>query len=241
MNPLKVLMPLKHSLPALLLGVSVQAQVPTAASGASLTFTLDRTGPAAVHYSVQLDEATGKGVYRGAALAAGLLSAGTSVARGDAVLPIAVPEAVLKKVFAAGPLVRSNRCDAHRKGIAQTGTKTLRLAVADGASFECSYNYAEDERVNAATAALEAVAETMQYGERLRAKLRFDRLGLDAEMEALRSALADGRALGVSNIAPVLEAIQNDDRVMERVRRAAAHLLERAGLPSPDAADGPRN
>ncbi len=135
------------------------------------------------------------------------------------------------KVFAAVPLVKSNRCDAHRKGIAQTGVKTLRLAGA-GAAAECSYNYSEDDRVNVATAVFESVAETMQYGERLRAKLRFDRLGLDAEMDGLQAALKDGRALEVANIAPVLQAIENDDRVMERVRRTASRLLETAGLGS---------
>ena len=144
-------------------------------------------------------------------------------------VPIAVPPAVLQRVFAAVPLVRSNRCESHRKNIAQTGTKTLRL-LRDGALAECSYNYSEDDRVNAATTVFEAIAETMQYGERLRAKLRFDRLGLDAEMDGLQAALDDGRALEVGNIAPVLQAIQGDDRVMERVRRKAAHLLESAGV-----------
>ncbi len=210
--------------------VAVQAQIPAVAgagAGRILTFTLDRSGAAAVHYSVELDEATGKGMYVGAG--AGVPSAtGTPAEAGQ---PIAVPAAVVGKVFAAVPLVKSNRCDAHRKGIAQTGVKTLRLAGA-GAAAECSYNYSEDDRVNVATAVFESVAETMQYGERLRAKLRFDRLGLDAEMDGLQAALKDGRALEVANIAPVLQAIENDDRVMERVRRTASRLLETAGLGS---------
>ncbi len=213
---------------ALLLSVAVQAQVP--ASGPRLSFTLDRTGAAALHYTVQLDEATGKGVYRATLPAAGNMGA----AGAPTDLPIAVPPAALARVFAAVPLIQSNRCESHRKGVAQTGTKTLRL-VGAGATSECSYNYSEDDRVNAATAVFEALAETMQYGDRLGTKLRFDRLGLDAEIDGLVAALADGRALAVGNIAPVLGAIQNDDRVMERVRRKAAHLLESAALPSPPA------
>ena len=214
-----------------------RAQEAKVGSGASLTFTMDRTGAAAVHYSVQLEETTGKGVYRGAASATAPAQDGSAgpMSPGEEV-PITVPPAVLAKAFAAVPLVRSNRCDSHRKKIAQTGTKTLRL-LREGTIAECSYNYSEDDRVNAATTVFEAVAETMQYGERLKAKLRFDRLGLDGEMDALQAALNDGRALGVGNIAPVLQAIQNDDRVMERVRRKAAHLLETAGL-MPTAAAG---
>ena len=222
---------------------AAQAQDAKVGPGASLTFTLDRTGAAAAHYSVQLEEATGKGVYRGAASATSAASPALPAQAGSAGLPgaegevpITVSPAVLQKAFAAVPLVRSNRCDSHRKNVAQTGVKTLRL-LRDGTTAECSYNYSEDDRVNAATIVFEAVAETMQYGERLRAKLRFDRLGLDAEMEGLETALNDGRALEVGNIAPVLQAVQNDDRVMERVRRKAAHLLETAGV-APAAAAG---
>ena len=211
----------------LLFCAAVPAQVP-AGAGRSLTFTLDRTGGAAMHYSVELDEATGRGLYR--ALAPGAVAVSSEGGTGpDAGQPIAVPAAVLGKMFAAVPLVKSNRCDSHRKGIAQTGTKTLRLEGGEAVA-ECSYNYSDDERVNAATAVFEAVAETMQYGDRLRSKLRFDRLGLDAEMDGLQTALTEGRALEVGNIAPELQKIANDDRVMERVRRKAAHLLESAGL-----------
>ena len=205
---------------------AVQAQVPV--EGRSLTFTLDRTGAAAMHYSVQLDEATGKGLYRGSASGTGGVSA-ESGAGADAGQPIAAPAVVVGKMFAAVPLVKSNRCDSHRKGIAQTGAKRLRLVQGE-VNAECSYNYSDDDRVNAATAVFQALAETMQYGDRLRAKLRFDRLGLDAEMDGLQAALTDGRALQVGNIAPALQSVANDDRVMERVRRKAAHLLETAGL-----------
>ena len=101
-----------------------------------------------------------------------------------------------------------------------------------GNRAECTYNYSDEDRVNAATAVFEGLGETMQYGERLAAKLRFDRLGLDVEMDNLESALAQGQALEPGNIAPVLQAIQNDERVMDRVRRKAAHVLEAAGAPA---------
>lgn len=207
----------------LLFAVSTQAQVPAS----SLTFTLERSGAAAVHYSVQLDT-SGHGVYRDLSPNAGSALAATGAAGADSGLSLTVTPVVLGKAFAAVPLVKSNRCESHRK-VAQTGLKTLRL-VQGTVTAECTYNYSEEERVNTATTVFEAVAETMQYGDRLRSKLRFDRLGLDAEMEGLQTALTDGRALEVGNIAPVLQKIQNDDRVMERVRRKAAHLLETAGL-----------
>ena len=190
--------------------------------GDTLRFTLDRTGAAAAHYAIEVDQGTRKGTF---------LAAGAAAVPLEGVVPLEVSEAVARKIFAAGPLVRSNRCDSHREGIAQTGTKTLRL-VRGGTASECSYNYSEDERVNTATTVFEALALTLETGRRLAGELRFDRLGLDAEMDFLQSALREGRALEVGNIAPVLEQIQNDDRVMDRVRREAAHLLQGAGLPA---------
>ncbi len=152
-------------------------------------------------------------------------------------VPITVGAPLAKKLFAAVPLVRSQRCDGHNKNIAQTGLKTLRY-LQSGTVSECTYNYAADDRVNTATAVFEALAETMQYGERLSSKLRFDRLGLDGEMDSLQTALQQGRALEVGNIASVLASIQNDDRVMERVRRKATHLLANVEKPNAGEAQG---
>ena len=193
----------------------------------TLRFTLDRTGAASTHYSIEVDRRTRKGTFLQAGAAASVPL--------EAAVPLEVSEAVARKIFAAGPLVRSNRCDSHREGIAQTGTKTLRL-LRDGTASECSYNYSEDERVNTATTVFEALALTLETGQRLAGKLRFDRLGLDDEIDSLQSALSDCRALEVGNIAPVLEQIQNDDRVMDRVRRKAALLLQGTGLSAAPAA-----
>ncbi len=199
------------------------------APGSTLRFTLDRAGAASTHYAVELDAATRQGTYS----ISGGPAAPSATAPGEAAAdrPIQVSEDLLKKLFAVAPLVRSDRCASHRKGIAQTGIKTLRLTQ-QGTTFTCTYDYSEEDRVHTATAAFEGIAETMRFGDRLTAELRFDRLGLDAEMESLQSALKDGRALEVGNIGAVLVSVQNDERVMERVRRKAAHLLESASLPS---------
>ena len=82
-----------------------------------------------------------------------------------------------------------------------------------------------------------ALAETLQAGERLANKHRFDRLGLDMEMDTLEGEVKGGRALEVGNIRPVLNAIIEDDRVIERVRRTAARLLQE-GAPSSETAAG---
>jgi hypothetical protein len=84
-----------------------------------------------------------------------------------------------------------------------------------------------------ATAAFEAIAETMQYGARLQHEHRFDRLSLDAEIDSLVAEAKEGRAIELQNIAPVLQSIVDDDRVIDRVRRKTARLLQDAA-PSPN-------
>jgi hypothetical protein len=84
-----------------------------------------------------------------------------------------------------------------------------------------------------ATAAIQAIADTMQRGERLQHDLRYDRLGLDAEMEALVAAKESGSAIEIGNIATVLQALVQDDHVIDRVRRRAARLLQDVGAPVP--------
>lgn len=196
------------------------------AAGQTLSFSLDRAGSPPAQYAVRVDEHTGQGTFRDTSSPAvsGAASDGKA-----AEVPITVSPELLKKLFAAVPDVRSGHCETHSKKIAQTGAKTLRYE-GEGAPAECTYNYSDDERVNTATSLFEAIGETMQFGDRLASRLRFDRLGLDLEMDNLQSAITDGRAVEVGNIAPVLRAIQNDERVMERVRRKAAHTLERAGV-----------
>lgn len=203
---------------------------------ASLSFTLDRSGNPPTRYTIRVEEGTGRGVYHSEAPPVGTVTAASA----SDVAVVADPT-TLKKMFAAVPLVKSQRCETHNKHIAQTGTKTLRYqpdGAAEGGRVECTYNYSDEDRVNTATTMFEGLGETMQYGDRLAAKLRFDRLGLDGEMDGLESALRDGRALDAGNIAAVLQAIQNDERVMDRVRRKAAHLLEAAGVPAGQGAGG---
>lgn len=182
-----------------------------------LAFSLEREAPP-VQYTIGL-QADGQGTYRGAALP------GAAPTRPQ---PLHVSAALTKRLFRAIPMVEGGRCETHSRNLAKTGVKTLHY-TGDGRDAQCTYNYSDDERVNEATGAFEALAETMRYGDRLAAKLRFDRLGLDGELESLANAVSSGQALEVENIAPVLRAINRDERVMDRVRRRTEVLLQTSG------------
>lgn len=198
--------------------------VPAAAQ--TLSFLLDRSGELPARFAIRLDLSSGHGLYRADR------PIGESGAPRDShteEVPVTVGAPMLKKLLSAMPSVESGHCETRNKKVAQTGMKTLRLQQ-NGQTFTCIFNYSDDDRVNAASSLFEAIGETMQFGDRLAAKLRFDRLGLDGEMDNLQSALADGRAVEVSNIFPVLQAIANDDRVMDRVRRKVERILQTTGV-----------
>jgi hypothetical protein len=71
-----------------------------------------------------------------------------------------------------------------------------------------------------------ALHETLAFGERLQHEHRFDRLSLDAEMTSLEAEVKEGHALEVGNIAATLRSIAEDDKVIDRVRRKAARMVE---------------
>jgi hypothetical protein len=120
-------------------------------------------------------------------------------------------------------------CETKAKNIAQTGKKKLSYVCSD-VWWICEFNYSDDEGVMKAANAFQSMAETIQIGEKLKHNLRYDRLSLDAEMDALVEEVKSGSAIEVQNIAPVLQSLIDDDRVMERVKRKAGRLLEGAGI-----------
>jgi len=147
-------------------------------------------------------------------------------------IPLTVSAATLERLKQGEHAAKSGKCETKAKNVAKTGEKTIRYEASEKTS-ECTFNYSDDTGLMGATAAFMAIADTMQRGERLQHDLRYDRLGLDAEMEALVEAQKSGSAIEIGNIATVLQALVSDDHVIDRVRRRAARLLQDTGLPVP--------
>lgn len=169
--------------------------------------------------SYQADVVPGVGSYEGASMPA---EATQHVSR-EIVLSPATTAMLFKTARALNHF--NIDCDSQAKNIANTGAKTLSYSGADGKG-SCTYNYSENKDVTALTNTLLGIAYTLDEGRRLAFLHRFDRLGLDAEMNTLRDEAKDGRALEIETIAPVLTSIMNDEQVMQRVRQTAAKLLE---------------
>jgi hypothetical protein len=147
-------------------------------------------------------------------------------------MPLTVSAATLERLKQGEHAAKSGKCETKAKNVAKTGEKTIRYE-AEEKTAECTFNYSDDVGLMGATATFLAIADTMQRGERLQHELRYDRLGLDAEMEALADAQKSGSAIEIGNIASILQALVSNDHVIDRVRRRAARLLQDTGLPVP--------
>jgi hypothetical protein len=117
-------------------------------------------------------------------------------------------------------------CESHLK-VAFQGWKTFTYTGSQGQGT-CTFNYSKDKEMQDLSESMEGVAETILEGARLELLLQHDRLGLDAEMEFLTDAAEDGRAIEIGAIREILERLAQDDEVLERVRKRARALLERA-------------
>ncbi len=115
-------------------------------------------------------------------------------------------------------------CESHLK-VAFQGTKRFTFtSPADGAE-SCEFNYSKNREIQSLSDSFVAVASTILAGARLELLLQHDPLGLDQEMQFLIDGTKDGRLQQICAIRGILQKLQDDPSVMERVRRRAGMLL----------------
>lgn len=120
-------------------------------------------------------------------------------------------------------LLRDERCESHLK-VAFQGWKKLTYSGPDG-NGSCEFNYSRDKELQWVGESMIAVASTIIEGVRVEMLLQHDPLGLDSALEFIQQGAQDGRLQQVCAIRGILEKLQNDPAVMERVRRRARTLL----------------
>ncbi len=141
---------------------------------------------------------------------------------------IRVSIATRDKLFAVEPVIAGPKgCETGPKKLAQTGKKTVTLRR-DGKVLTCTFNYSDDKRMQEAVSDFGAIELTLEEGPKLAHLHRYDRLGLDAEVNAFLEAVKSGRAIELGNISDVLRTLAGDGDVMERVRNRATDLLAMA-------------
>jgi hypothetical protein len=117
-------------------------------------------------------------------------------------------------------------CDSHLK-VAFQGWKKLSYSGPEGQG-SCTFNYSKDKEIGDLGDALVGVAETIREGARLELLMQHDRLGLDKETEYMVDAAKDGRLREIGVIREILERLEGDQEVMERVHKRVRILLQLA-------------
>jgi hypothetical protein len=211
--------------PALLAALAPRTAQQASAPPAAVTFTFDRAGMPVPHFVLILME-DGSASY-----AAQLAPVNAQASGQDVNQSFHASPANVAAIFAsARALNRFNtRCASSAK-VASSGAKTLAYTGPDGHG-SCAYDFSEDKQVIFLTHTLQGMAEMLDMGRRLEFDRRYDHLGLDADMQTLVKDVKEGFAVDPSVIAPVLRLITDDAQLIQRVRVAAAALLDQTTNP----------
>jgi hypothetical protein len=114
-------------------------------------------------------------------------------------------------------------CESHMK-VAFQGLKKISYSGPDGEGG-CEFNYSKDKEIQELGESAVSVASTIIEGVRLELLLQHDPLGLDKEMEYVAEAAGDGRLQQICAIRGILQRLEDDPHVMDRVRKRAKNLL----------------
>jgi hypothetical protein len=118
-------------------------------------------------------------------------------------------------------------CESHLK-VAFQGTKKISYSGPD-AQGGCEFNYSSHKEIQELGESLVGVGSTLIEGARLELLLQHDPLGLDKAIQYIVEATKDGRLQQICAIRDILERLQDDPHVMDRVRKRARTLLASSG------------
>lgn len=123
--------------------------------------------------------------------------------------------------------ILSGKCESHLK-VAFQGWKQISYSGSD-AEGGCRFNYSTDKEIQELGESLVGVGSTLIEGARLELLYQHDPLGLDKAIQYVVEASDDGRLQQICAIRNILERLEDDPRVLDRVRKRARLLLARAG------------
>jgi len=120
-----------------------------------------------------------------------------------------------------------DKCESHLK-VAFQGMKKIHYSGPD-AEGGCAFNYSTNRQIQDLGDSLVAVGQTLIEGARLELLYQHDPLGLDKAIQYVVEASEDGRMQQICAIRTILERLEDDPHVLDRVRKQARILLARSG------------
>jgi hypothetical protein len=147
-------------------------------------------------------------------------------------LKFTATETLRNQIFALAKELNYFRDDLSYKGsqrIADTGDKTLSY-TAEGKTSKASFNYSPSHKADELSAIFQQLSNTFEIGRKLDYALRFDKLGIDAQLKLLESLQRSGSLRGLQVLVPSLERVVNDPATMNISRQRANYLIHQAKL-----------
>jgi hypothetical protein len=114
-----------------------------------------------------------------------------------------------------------------RHAVSSTGKKTLTFAD-PARHFETTYDYSENKGIQEITNIFLGISNTIEQGRKLQFLRRFDKLGLEAELKGMESAMEGHNLAELQLIAPILENIANDPAILNIARQRARKILAKS-------------
>lgn len=187
---------------------------------AAVTFTIDFPTSQPEHYSIRV-QADDAAHYA----SSGRLSADSDVTDSFD-LDFKVSPETRQKVFdlAARAGYFRKDVDAHHKGLAFTGKKTLSYKDAQR-SGESTYNYSSQPAVQELTSLMQNLSATLEFGHRLQYDRQYQKLALDEELKRMEDLARSNELIEVAAIQPILDQIVADQSVINVTRARAQRLL----------------
>jgi hypothetical protein len=149
----------------------------------------------------------------------------------------AISEATTRRIFALAESLNyfQGDWDFKKHRIADTGRKTL-LYSDSSRTHQTTYNWSENRSLQELTDIFQGIASTQEAAYELDRLRRYDRLGLDHQLERMEAMAKNGWLRELQVITPLLEELANDREIMHIARQRAQHLLQMAASPAPPVA-----
>jgi hypothetical protein len=197
-----------------------QAANGSAASAATLTFTLDFPRSNPEHYSIAIDS-SGHGRYE----CTGRVAEDSEDEAYQSEFQVSA--ANRERVFSLAKQARyfTGTVDSRNGKLAFTGAKVLSYQDAQR-SNTAHYNYSNLAPVQQLTTLFQNMATTLEYGRRLAYYHRYQKLALDDELKRMQAQARNNELSEIQSVAPVLQEILEDSSVMNVVRARAKELIE---------------
>lgn len=192
-----------------------------AAEPATITFTLDFPGSIPEHYTVWL-QSDGHARYE-----CSTKVSNDSEDRETYQSDFNITDATRARIFelAARAHYFSGKIDSGNHKLAFTGAK--KLVYQDGERHvTAEYNYSPVPAVQQLTDLFESVAATLDFGRRLAFYHRYQKLALEDELKEMELQARGGQLSELQAVKPILQAIYDDNSVINVVRARAQRIME---------------